>query len=178
MSESLGIIQLGPTADYSTEKLKERLSPKFPHYEVKTVTAMDTPAMAYDSFREQYHSTRILAFLEEYAQTVRMDHILGVASFDLYVPGMNFVFGEARCPGGVAVISTYRLRVKRLDDSDLFASRILKEAVHEIGHMMGLRHCTEPSCVMYFSERLADTDRKGDDFCAECESKMKWLEVE
>jgi archaemetzincin len=178
MSESLGITQLGPTLDYPTEKLQEKLTPKFPHYEVKTLPPMSTPAMAYDSLRRQYHSTRVLALLEEYAQTVQTDHVLGVASFDLYVPGMNFVFGEARCPGGAAVISTYRLRAKRLVDSDLLESRVLKEAVHEIGHMMGLRHCTEPSCVMYFSERLADTDRKVDDFCSECEGRMKWLEVE
>jgi archaemetzincin len=178
MSETLSLVQLGSTPDYPIEKLREKVAQKLPDYQVGIFRALDTPTMAFDSFRDQYHSTRILAFLEEYAQTVQAEHVLGVASFDLYVPGMNFVFGEARCPGRVAVISTHRLKTKHSDESDLFGSRVVKEAVHEVGHMMGLRHCSERSCVMYFSERLADTDRKEDSFCPKCERKMKWLEVE
>jgi archaemetzincin len=130
--------------------------------------------MAFDSSRKQYHSTRILATLEECTPSGE-GRMLGVASFDLYVPGMNYVFGEARCPGRVALISTFRLRT---DDLDLLEDRAVKEAVHETGHMLGLKHCPRHSCVMYFSERLADTDRKLERFCPECESKMKMIEVE
>lgn len=175
MSETIGIIQLGPAADYSVEELRDRVASKFPNYQVRRLEPIDTIAMAFDSFRKQYHSTRILVALEENIQAVRTEYVLGVVGFDLFVPGMNFVFGEARCPGRVAVISTYRLRA---EDSNLFGSRLVKEAVHEIGHMLGMKHCSRPSCVMYFSERLADTDRKGDSFCSECEPKMKWMEVE
>jgi archaemetzincin len=139
---------------------------------------METPSMAFDSFRNQYHSTRILVALEENSQATESQRLLGVIGSDLYVPGMNFVFGEARCPGRVGVISTYRLKAGTSDDSDLLESRVVKEAIHEIGHMLGLRHCAKPSCVMYFSERLADTDRKKDSFCSECGPKMKWLEIE
>lgn len=178
MSESLILVQLGSTFDYPVERLVDKVAQRFPDYRVRALKPLDTPVMAFDSFRDQYHSTRVLAFLEEYAQTVRADYILGVASFDLYVPGMNFVFGEARCPGRVAVISTHRLKTRDFDEPDLLGSRSVKEAVHEIGHMMGLRHCSERGCVMYFSERLADTDGKGDSFCSECERKMKWLEIE
>jgi archaemetzincin len=178
MSESLSLVQLGSTFDYPLEKLKGKVAQKFLDYQVGILNPLEIPVMAFDSFRDQYHSTRILASLEEYGRTVPAQYILGVASFDLYVPGMNFVFGEARCPGRVAVISTRRLKTKRFDGSDLFGSRVVKEAVHEIGHMIGLRHCSEESCVMYFSERLADTDRKEDSFCSECERKMKWLEIE
>jgi archaemetzincin len=88
---------------------------------------------------------------------------------------MNYVFGEARCPGRVAVISTYRLKTNELK---LLEARVVKEAVHETGHMLGLRHCPRPSCVMYFSERLADTDRKMESFCSECGGKMRVIEVE
>jgi archaemetzincin len=104
--------------------------------------------------------------------------VLGVVAFDLFVPGMNFVFGEARCPGRVAVISTYRLRTEGSKEFDLFDSRVVKEGVHEIGHMLGLKHCSNPSCVMYFSERLADTDRKKDSFCSKCEPETRLVEIE
>jgi archaemetzincin len=178
MSETLSLVRVGSGEDYPVEKLKEKLSGRFHDHQILISNTLDTPTMAFDSFRDQYHSTRILAILEAHAQTVGAQHMLGVASFDLYVPGMNFVFGEARCPGSVAVVSTYRLRTNRFDDPDLFESRVVKEAVHEVGHMLGLKHCSKASCVMYFSERLADTDRKLESYCSECEGKMKWLEVD
>jgi archaemetzincin len=176
MSESIGIVQLGATLEYAVEDLSERLAAKFPGYQVRRLEAIDDPAMAFDRSRNQYHSTRVLVELEDSPRADRVDRILGIAAFDLYVPGMNFVFGEARCPGRAAVISTYRL--KSDDDTELFESRIVKEAVHEIGHMLGLKHCPKSSCVMYFSERIADTDMKRDSFCLECKPKVKLLEIE
>jgi len=178
MSETIGIVQLGPTLDCSIEKLRDKVARKFPGFQVRKLKPVDTAPMAFDSFRNQYHSTRILVLLEEKLHAVETRRLLGVAAFDLFVPGMNFVFGEARCPGRVAVISTYRLKADDSDGPDLFEGRVVKEAVHEIGHMLGLKHCSSPSCVMHFSERLADTDRKEDGFCSECEPRMKWLEVE
>lgn len=177
-SDALSIVQLGQTADYPIAQLTEKVAKRFPTYEVTMLPAFETPKMALDSQRNQYHSTRILAIIEEHKEVPQNSHVLGVITFDLYVPGMNFVFGEARCPGRAAVISTYRLGSARVDSSGVFRARVVKEAVHEIGHMFGLKHCTNATCVMHFSERLADTDRKQDDFCTECEQKMKWLLVE
>jgi archaemetzincin len=177
MSESIGIVQLGPTLDYGVESLAAKLATKFPGYQVRSLDPIDVPAMAFDSSRNQYHSTRVLVELEESHRTERVDRMLGIVAFDLYVPGMNFVFGEARCPGRAAVISTYRLKPDG-GNLELFESRVVKEAVHEIGHMLGLKHCPKSSCVMYFSERIADTDRKSDNFCLECRPKMKLLEIE
>jgi len=178
MSETIGIVRLGSTLDYAVERLTAKVAPKFPGYRVRNLDSLEASAMAFDSFRNQYHSTRLLVELEESPRADQVDRVLGVVAFDLYVPGMNFVFGEARCPGRVAVISTYRLKSDDADDPDLFESRIVKEAVHEIGHMLGLKHCSNSSCVMYFSERIADTDRKKDTFCSECGPKMKLLEIE
>jgi archaemetzincin len=178
MSDTLGLVTLGSAAYYPIGKLKEKLSQLLEDFRVQILRPLDAPTMAYDSFRKQYHSTRILALLEEYAETVQTEYVLGIASGDLYVPGMNFVFGEARCPGRVAVISTFRLRSRRLDKPGVFDSRVVKEAVHETGHMLGLEHCRSASCVMHFSEQLADTDRKEEKFCSECESKLELIEVE
>jgi archaemetzincin len=178
MSDNLGLVQIGPTTDYSLNALREQISRNFPRYQVEALEPIGEPAEAYDSFRDQYHSTRILVILEELIQTAHVELLLGVTPLDLYVPGMNFVFGEARCPGRVAVISTVRLKPLPRNDPNFLGDRVAKEAVHEIGHMLGLNHCPNPLCVMYFSERLADTDRKQEDFCAECDHNLKWLEVE
>jgi archaemetzincin len=178
MYDKLGLLQIGPTTDYPLNTLKEQVSRRFPRYQVETLKPIGEPAEAYDSFRDQHHSTRILVVLDELIQTTHVELILGVTPLDLYVPSMNFVFGEARCPGRVAVISTARLKPIHPNDTNLFATRVAKEAVHEIGHMLGLKHCPDPLCVMHFSERLADTDRKQEDFCAECNHNLKWLVVE
>jgi len=50
--------------------------------------------------------------------------------------------------------------------------RALKEAVHELGHLLGLPHCDNPRCIMFFSNTLADTDRKGPGFCPACRGKL------
>jgi archaemetzincin len=49
----------------------------------------------------------------------------------------------------------------------------VKEAVHELGHTLGMEHCPDRSCVMYFSNSLADTDRKGEAYCSRCAARLK-----
>jgi hypothetical protein len=39
------------------------------------------------------------------------------------------------------------------------------EAIHELAHTYRLTHCTNPRCVMWFSNTLTETDRKGTRFC-------------
>jgi archaemetzincin len=97
--------------------------------------------------------------------------VLGITAVDLYVPQLNFVFGEARLGGPSAVISTHRLRPEfygQLPDEKLFLRRVEIEAVHELGHTFGLGHCPKVCCVMHFSNNIADTDRKGPLFCDDC----------
>ena len=102
--------------------------------------------------------------------------ILGVTEADLYSPGLNFVFGIAN--RGRALISTFRLRPEfysHKGNSEVFRRRVLVEAVHEIGHALGLSHCEYPGCVMYFSNRIGDTDRKGPGFCFRCARALERL---
>ena len=85
---------------------------------------------------------------------------------DLYAPDLNFVFGEADERRGVAVFSTARLRLAA-ESTDRLRRRAATEAIHELGHTFGLRHCSRPNCVMWFSNTLTETDRKDVRPCAE-----------
>lgn len=123
---------------------------------------VEIPAGSYNPRRRQY---RAEAFLAE-AREVAGKRVLGIAGDDLYVEPLNFVFGLAERPGRAAVISLCRLQAGV--DAKTARERTLKEAVHEVGHTLGLEHCPDPGCVMHFSNSLRDTDRKGAYFCAVC----------
>jgi len=170
---SITLVPIGRANEQSLGVLKEQLPEKFPGASCR-IKEIDTGfEESFNTRTGQYYATKILASLERHAKHAEGEKLLGVTDLDLYVPNMNFVFGEASLPGRAAVISTHRLKdATRYGDAQLFHVRVIKEAVHELGHTMGLSHCDKPSCVMYFSNSLSDTDRKGEDFCETCSRKL------
>ena len=128
------------------------------------------PARAFNVSRQQYSSTEILAGLagRKIADTSRL---IAVTGSDLYVPVLTFVFGEAQTEGQCAVVSTHRLRQEFYGlpaDARLESLRLEKEAVHELGHTLGLAHCENYECVMAASHAVEWIDLKGGRFCAMC----------
>jgi archaemetzincin len=91
---------------------------------------------------------------------------------------VNFVFGEAELSGKAAIISLYRLKPEFYGEpvnQTLFLERAAKEAVHEIGHTLGLTHCSNPSCVMSFSNTIRAVDTKKREFCPKCSKHLSEL---
>jgi archaemetzincin len=125
------------------------------------------PASAYDRGRGQFRAERLLGAVRE----IDGRRVLGVTARDVYAGGLNFAFGIADSPGRAAVISLFRLHIGA--DGVLFRARALKEAVHELGHTLGLGHCPNPECVMHFSNSLADTDRKTSRLCPTCRAASR-----
>ena len=134
---------------------------------------MAEPDYAYHKKRNQYLSTAILNALMEQKDYALYEKILGIVDHDLFVPELNFVFGQASSKSAVISLTRLRQTFYHLPgDQNLFHQRILTEAVHELGHTYGLGHCGNPRCVMFFSNSLMDTDRKGSEFCPSCKSKL------
>jgi archaemetzincin len=120
------------------------------------------PGSAYDRARGQFRAERLLAAARE----LDGRRVLGVTARDIYAKDLNFAFGVADSPGRAAVISLFRLHLGA--DGVVFRARAVKEAVHELGHTLGLGHCENPKCVMHFSNSLEDTDRKTSRLCEAC----------
>ena len=152
--------------------LKNDLAKVF-NREVQIGKRMPEPDHAFNKKRKQYLSTAILKAILKQKEYAPYEKNLGIVDHDLYVPELNFVFGEASRK--VAVISLTRLRQTFYhlpEDQNLFHQRALTEAVHELGHTYELGHCKNPRCVMFFSNSLMDTDRKGSEFCQKCKSHL------
>ena len=126
------------------------------------------PAFALDPQRGQYHSTAILQFLQRIANG---DRILAVTGHDLFVPVLTFVFGEAQLAGNCAVVSIHRLREEVYGlppNPALLEERLFKEAVHELGHTYGLRHCDDWNCAMTSSHSVEWLDVRSAELCRRC----------
>ena len=101
---------------------------------------------------------------------------LAITDYDLYKTSHQFVFGDAAEEQRIAIVSLHRLRNEfygeRIDANLLF-QRSLKEAVHDLGHAFGLKHCFNARCAMYFSNSIFDTDNKLSHFCDVCEKRIR-----
>jgi archaemetzincin len=132
------------------------------------------PRFAFHPERQQYHSSEILAAMQP---GLRNDcwRLLGVAAVDLYIPILTFVFGEAQIGGPCAVVSSYRLRQEFYGlppDWGMLRARLLKEAVHEIGHTLELTHCHDYRCAMAPSHAVEWIDIKEAWLCSQCQSRV------
>ena len=131
------------------------------------------PGFALHPEREQYHSTELLARLQR-QRTPETWRLLGVTPVDLYIPILTFVFGEAQLEGPCALVSSFRLRQEFYGlppDAGLAHERLVKEAVHELGHTLRLTHCHSYDCVMSASHSVELIDLKGSAFCTACRTQ-------
>ena len=119
---------------------------------------LELPKEAYNLQRDQYNADVLLVYLLNAKKT---DTALWVIQKDLYCKDMNFIFGYAMYHKG-AVLSIYRLSNNEL---------IEKEAIHEVGHVIGLHHCRN-RCVMQFSNSLWDAKMKPSYLCENCKRKI------
>lgn len=163
-----------PANDGLAERLSGDLAREF-RCSVRLRRPWFDPEEAYDAERGQYDSTKLLALL--LADPEPNDAcVLGLTGVDLFVPVLTFVYGEAQLDGRVAVVSLHRLRAEAYGlaaDEELCYRRLYKEAAHELGHVRGLLHCTDPSCVMRPSSYVEQVDSKTQEFCDVCLARLE-----
>jgi len=129
------------------------------------------PEFAFHAERQQYHSSQLLNRMQTSFATGSW-RVLGVTAVDLYIPILTFVFGEAQVGGPCAIVSFHRLRQEFYGlpaNEDLLRGRLLKEAVHELGHTFNLTHCDDYRCAMAPSHAVEWIDLKDSALCSTCE---------
>jgi archaemetzincin len=156
------LIQLAPAMAnlfrVPTEVLQVRLDPEF----------------AYHPERQQHHSSEILQAMQRYVAPDSW-RVLGVTTVDLYIPILTFVFGEAQMGGPCGLVSAHRLQQEFYGlppDREIAQQRLLKEAVHELGHTLDLTHCDDYQCAMAPSHAVEWIDLKDSALCGTCQTRI------
>jgi archaemetzincin len=163
-----GIIYLMPCGSVSPEfllKLKKIAETPF-GIAVNITAGFNNAEFSYNAKRRQYQAPVLLSKIRTLMPADAL-RVAGITDKDIYDHGLNFIFGEAQ--GSVCIVSLNRfMPCTELDspaEEKLLLERMGKTLIHELGHTFRLRHCSDPECVMFFSNWIGDTDRKSDKFC-------------
>ena len=147
-----------------------------------TVTENCVRMMGYAGEKKQVDAAVLLDTITAYKRRHDIrDPILLVVSQDLFIPRHSFVFGLARESEGVAVVSSARLSngyYGKADSDDDLIDRLSKEGAHETGHLFGLSHCSNPECIMFKPDTLAELDGKKKMFCPGCRENLASVSID
>ena len=137
--------------------------------EIKGIAAM--PATAY--YKPRNRANLLLEDLKKYNG---YDKVIGITNKDISTSSNGVydwgIMGLAYRPGKQCVISTFRIKTP---DKILFNDRLVKVALHELGHTMGLPHCTfSRTCFMEAAEgTIKSADRETRFLCSNCKKLIK-----
>jgi len=165
--DTIFVSPVGKIAPWITRDIVEKMESFF-GFKTQALPLLEDISFAFDPERNQYHSTLIL---EELAARCPRGGIkvLAVTKEDLFIPILTHVYGEAQLGGIACIISISRLITgPDMGGVDSGAGRIVKEAIHELGHCFNLRHCEDEYCIMHYCRKLADVDKKLNRFCRYC----------
>jgi archaemetzincin len=173
-NKTIGILPVGSIAEPAPQIIAAHISGYF-NLDARVLPPLDLPATAFHRQRAQYDAGRLIRFLESYP-TAEVLKRIAVVDVDIFVPIFTHVFGESRQGGNAAVVSLFRLRGPSQppphSQADIF-TRVAKVALHELGHLFNLQHCSNRKCLMHFSGALEDLDGLTFNLCRYCRTYLK-----
>jgi archaemetzincin len=174
--KSLLLVGVGSPPASLLSVLQEPLAAHLGVSAVVSRTVLPSPKYAFNKDRNQYHCNAIMRRLAPLLQEdPGRDLVMGVTDADLFVPDSDskFVFGEADRESRVAVLSLARLGQGA--EGDTLRRRAQVEAVHQVGHLIGLSYCEDSRCVMFAPHTPQDIDRKSLGPCNVCRNELNRL---
>lgn len=103
--------------------------------------------------------------------------LIGFTGVDLYPdPNWNFVFGIASLRNRIGLWSIYRNGDPSVnkDTYKRCLKRTIGTAIHETGHILGIKHCIAYECVMAGCNNQQESDRRDLYYCPACLQKLTW----
>lgn len=121
-------------------------------------------------FGQQIYADKVLNTYCHY--NYLMPHVwrIIVTDYDLMATGFNFLLGMS---GGVTCIASTNRIISKCDDSDKAFIQICQLIVHEMGHNMGLIHCTVNECIMNGCNSVKEALAAPPDMCPKCLTYVK-----
>lgn len=121
----------------------------------------------------QYRSDLILDFIGHGEKRGEMKIVL--TTEDLFSPSMsNFVFGSASPDRGVWSLARFGDPEKNEKSFEKVLLRTMKISAHEMGHMLGIPHCTDYECNMGGYMNMEELDDRSLLFCAQDSAKISF----
>lgn len=173
-SDSICLVEMGRFDDLSVRVVAANLQTLL-GVRVDRMKPRKVPRKAFLEHRGQYDAGQILKHLSEFSFS-RCLCVLALTTVDLCSPILKYVYGEAELGGRLAIVSSFRLRHDG-DGSeapiDRYYARLVKVALHEVGHTLSLYHCDAPKCLMQFSPQIQSLDDLDIGFCDRCEFTLR-----
>jgi HEAT repeat protein/predicted Zn-dependent protease len=99
---------------------------------------------------------------------------VALTSKDICSSKTNFLFGARKWRH--AVVSYHRFRAAfngELPNRARLLNRTLKQCITSAGHVLGVKRCSQPTCVRAYPNSLQEHDAKKTKVCAECAAGFK-----
>lgn len=153
---------------------------------MEVLNSISIPESAFINVKSpRYRADSLIRILKR-TKPSEYDHVLGLISKDISTtkrdengnvlkPAYKYedwgIFGLGFRPGPSCIVSTFRLDTP---NKELLVERIKKVCNHELGHNMGLPHCTSSDkCVMKDgAESIKTVDHVNLVLCDDCKSKI------
>jgi archaemetzincin len=169
-------VPVGPVAPAEAQGVAQRLSRRIT-LPVHLLDPLPGVEPTYLKDREQVDADLLLVALEGRVEPGAI--LVGLTGLDIAIPIFTFVFGRARQLGRALVVSSARLDPAFYGlpgNSDQRDRRTVLEILHELGHLGGLPHCTDASCLMSFAGTVEKVEVRGAAFCQTCHASLPaWL---
>lgn len=141
--------------------------------EVQILPLRNMPAHAWYAARKRYWADTVLQWLQPLSAK-RSEKILAVTGKDIStstIKQYNWgIMGLAFQPGAVCIVSDYRLHSASVGAVQR-RHKLLKVALHELGHTTGLPHCAVATCLMADAEGK-DKTAQLTGFCNSCSTHI------